>query len=177
MDLEAWRENNVEDMFLQYIRENQGDITFVDQGVQNGVLSKIKRSGILHPKYNCMTVFFAFDYKNLIKLRKPPIPGDSAMYKEAVENPAIVHFQSCFRMSIRPWVIGCKHPYAKKYLEYKAKSPWKDEPMKPDDRTVPQKLLSFGTSIIPEGLMVSCISFVHTKIYPLARNIKQRMNK
>ena len=78
VDLDAWRKNNVEDMFLRYIRENQGDITFVDQGVQNGVLSKLGRSGILPPKYNCMTVFFAFDYKNLIKLRKPPVPGDPA---------------------------------------------------------------------------------------------------
>ena len=72
VDLEAWRKNNVEEMFLQYIRTNQGDITFVDQGVQNGVLSKLGRSGLLHPKYNCMTIFFAFNYKNLIKLRKPP---------------------------------------------------------------------------------------------------------
>ena len=177
VDLDAWRKNNVEDMFLRYIRENQGDITFVDQGVQNGVLSKLGRSGILHPKYNCMTVFFAFDYKNLIKLRKPPVPGDPAQYREAVENPAIVHFQSCFRMSIFPWVAGCKHPYAKTYLAYKAKSPWKDAPMKPDDRTAPQKVLSAVTSAMPEGLMVDCISFVHTKIYPLARNLKQRMNK
>lgn len=177
IDLEAWRKNKVEDMFLQYIRENQGDITFVDQGVQNGVLSKLGRSGILHPKYNCMTVFFAFDYKNLIKLRKPPVPGDSMQYQEAVKNPAIVHFQSCFRMSIRPWVVGCKHPYAKTYLEYKAKSPWKETPMMPDDRTVPQKMLSVVTSIMPESLMVSSISFVHTKIYPLARNLKQRINK
>ena len=177
IDLEAWRKNKVEDMFLQYIRENQGDITFVDQGVQNGVLSKLGRSGILHPKYNCMTVFFAFDYKNLIKLRKPPVPGDSMQYQEAVKNPAIVHFQSCFRMSIRPWVVGCKHPYAKTYLEYKAKSPWKETPMMPDDQTVPQKMLSVVTSIMPESLMVSSISFVHTKIYPLARNLKQRINK
>ena len=164
-------------MFLQYIRDNQGDITFVDQGVQNGVLSRIKRSGILHPKYNCMTVFFAFNYENLIKLRKPPVPGNPEQYREAVENPAIVHFQSCFRMSIRPWVVGSKHPYTKKYLEYKAKSPWRDTPMMADDRTVPQKLLSFGTSIMPENLMVSCISVVHTKIYPLARNLKQALKK
>ena len=79
-------------------------------------------------------------------------------------------------MSIRPWVVGCKHPYAKIYLEYKAKSPWKDEPMKADDRTVPQKLLSFGASVVPEGLMVPCISFVHTKVYPLVRNIKQAIH-
>lgn len=80
-------------------------------------------------------------------------------------------------MSIRPWVEGCKHPYAKTYLAYKAKSPWKDTPMKPDDRTAPQKVLSAVTSAMPERLMVDCISFVHTKIYPLARNLKQRMNR
>ena len=49
--------------------------------------------------------------------------------------------------------------------------------MKPDDRTAPQNLLSAVTSAMPEVLMVDCISFVHTKIYPLARNLKQRMNK
>lgn len=177
VNLEAWRQNNVEEMFLQYIRDNQGDITFVDQGVQNGVLSKLGRSGLLHPKYNCMTVFFAFDYRNLIKLRKPPIPGDPVQYQEAVSNPAIVHFQSCFRMSIRPWVEGCKHPYARTYLAYKAKSPWKDTPMRPDDRTIPQKILSFVTSIMPESLMVGCISVVHAQIYPLIRNLKQTIEK
>ena len=150
IDLEAWRKNNVEKMFLDFI---------------------------LHPKYNCMTVFFAFNYKNLMKLRKPPVPGDQKEYEEAVKDPAIVHFQSCFRMSIRPWVKGCKHPYAKTYLEYKKRSPWKDTPMHKDDRTFPQKMLSFGTSIMPEGLMVSCISVVHTKIYPFFRNLKQKSNQ
>lgn len=177
MDLKAWRDNNVEALFLQYIHDNQGDITFVDQGVQNGVLSKLEKNGILHTKYNCMTVFFAFNYENLIKLRKPPVARKKEEYNAAVDNPAIVHFQSCFRMSIRPWVKGCKHPYAKKYLEYKNKSPWKDEPMFKDDRTMPQKILSFGTSIMPEGLMVNCVSFIHTKLYPLARNIKQTIKK
>lgn len=177
MDLNAWRENKVETMFLQYIHDNQGDITFVDQGVQNGVLSKIGKNGIIHTKYNCMTVFFAFNYHNLIKLRKPPVARSEKEYEEAVKNPVIVHFQSCFRMSIRPWVKGCKHPYAQKYLEYKNKSPWKDEPMFEDDRTVPQKILSAGTSVMPEGLMVNCVSFIHTKIYPLARNLKQRLKK
>lgn len=174
MDLEAWRKNNVEKMFLDFIHEYNGDITYVDQGVQNGVLSKLGRSGILHTKYNCMTVFFAFNYENLMKLRKPPIPRDKKEYEEAVENPAIVHFQSCFRMSIRPWVVGCKHPYAKTYLDFKSKTPWKDTPMKEDDRTVPQKILSFVTSVMPEGLMVSTISFIHTKIYPMYRNLKKK---
>ena len=177
INIKAMRDNQVEDLFLKYIRENQGDITFVDQGVQNGVISRLNKSGLLHPKYNCLTVFFCFNYSNLVKLRKPPIPGEEAEYREAVAHPAIVHFQSCFRSGLRPWCKGCTHPFAKKYLEFKKKSPWKDTPMRPDDRTMPQKMLNWGTSIMPENLMVSSISVVHTKIYPLARNIKQRLKK
>lgn len=177
MDLKAWRENDVERQFLQFIHDNQGDITYVDQGVQNGVLSRQNRTGLLHPKYNCLTIFFAFDYENLIKLRRPPVPGDPAEYKEAVENPAIIHFQSCFKMSIRPWVEGCKHPFASAFLEYKEKSPWKDAPLREDDRTVPQKILSGVTNVMPERMTVDLVSFLHTKVYPLARNIKQAMNK
>lgn len=177
IDVEAWRAHNVEQMFLQFIRDNQGDITFVDQGVQNGVLSKLGRSGLLHPKYNCLTVFFDFDYESLIKLRQPPVPADPAQYREAVSNPAIVHFQSCFRSGLRPWVAGCKHPYAKNYLEFKSRSPWADMLLRPDDRTIPQKMLNFGAGILPEKLMVNCVSFLHTKVYPLARNIRQTINK
>lgn len=177
IDVDAMRDNHVEKMFLEYIRDSQGDITFVDQGVQNGVIAKLQKSGLLHPKYNCLTVFFCFDYNNLIKLRQPPVPGNPSEYAEAVQKPAIVHFQSCFRSGLRPWSKGCTHPFAKKYLEYKVKSPWKDEPMRPDDRTVPQKILNAVTSVMPEGIMVAGVSVIHTKIYPLARNLKQRLKK
>lgn len=124
-----------------------------------------------------MTILFAFDYDDLIRFRKPTVPIAPVEFKEAVEYPVIVHFQSCFKMSIRPWVKGCKHPYAAAYLEYKKKSPWKDEPMKPDDRTLPQKLLSFVSSVLPQKIMIETVSFIHTKIYPFARRLKQRNNK
>lgn len=177
MDLDAWRKNNVEDMFLRYIRENQGDITFVDQGVQNGVLSKLGRSGILHPKYNCMTVFFAFDYKNLIKLRKPPVPGDPTQYPGSGGESGDCPLPVVLSHEHPPVGGGLQAPVRQDVSGIQGEKPWKDTPMKPDDRTVPQKVLSAVTSAMPEGLMVDCISFVHTKIYPLARNLKQRMNK
>lgn len=174
IDVEAWRKHKVEQMFLQFIHDNRGDITFVDQGVQNGVLSKLNKSGLLHPRYNCLTVFFDFDYENLMKLRCPPVPGDARQYKEATENPAIVHFQSCFRSGLRPWVKGCRHPFAPAYLAYKAKSPWKDVPMRPDDRTVPQKVLNLVARMMPEKLMVFGVSVLHTKVYPMICDLKQK---
>ena len=173
IDLKAWRENNVETMFLDFIRAHRGDITFVDQGVQNGVLSGINRSGLLHPKYNCLTIFFAFSYQNLIRLRQPPVPMDEHEYRQAVGSPAIVHFQSCFRLGLRPWTKGCKHPYTDVYLHYKRRTPWKDEPLRPDDRTFAQKALNLLAISMPETWMVSVISVLHTKLYPLMRDIKQ----
>lgn len=175
MDLKAWREEKVEEKLLQFIRECSGDITFVDQGVQNGVISKLGKSGLLPPKYNSITIYYDFTYENILKLRKPPVHGNAEDYKEARENPAIVHFQSCFRSGVRPWTKGCKHPLTGTYLAYKAKTPWKDEPFRPDDRTIPQKLLKFGTDLLPENLMVDLVSIVHAKIYPMARNLKQKL--
>lgn len=174
IDLSAWRKNKVEEQFIQFIQNQNGDITYVDQGVQNGVLSRQKRSGALHPKYNCLTVFFDFMYADLIKLRKPPVPGDPAIYKEAIEYPIIVHFQSCFRSGTRPWNPGNKHPYTKAFLEYKAKSPWKNEPLRKDDRTITQKMLTFAARLMPERTMVALISFMHTQLYPAIRGIKTK---
>lgn len=40
IDLKSWREMNVEKDFLDFIIAHNGDITYVDQGVLNGVLAK-----------------------------------------------------------------------------------------------------------------------------------------
>lgn len=177
IDIDAWKKNNVEDMFIKFIHDYEGDITYVDQGVQNGVLSKMKRSGILHTKYNVLTIFFDFNYKNLIKLRRPPHPVSEEEYNEATTTPAIVHFQSCFKSGKRPWVKGCKHPFVKDYLAYKAMSPWKDEPFRKDDRTFPQKVINVIANILPQHFMVWSISILHRKVYPFFRNIKKSLKK
>lgn len=171
IDLGAWRRNNVEKMCADFIRKYGGNVTYVDQGVQNGVLSGIGKSGLLHPKYNCLTVFFAFGYEDLMALRKPPIAMDRGKYEEAVRSPAVVHFQSCFRIGKRPWVNGSTHPYAPEYRMYEWRSPWRDEPPMPDDRTIPQKVLGAVTDILPEKFMIRSVSFAHTKIYPAARSL------
>ncbi len=174
IDLAAWRREGVEQLFIDYIRDNQGDITYVDQGVQNGVCAARGKSGLLPPRYNALTVFFDFSYENLMKLRKPPVPMTREAHQEAVTHPAIVHFQSCFKSGVRPWVKGCKHPMTERFLAYKAKSPWADAPFRKDDRTTPQKVLNFVANAMPQRLMVSCVSFVHTKVYPMLRALKKK---
>ena len=174
IDLQAWRENGVEKMCADFIRERGGDITYVDQGVQNGVLSGLGKTGCLPPKYNALTILFAFDYDSLMKLRRPPVPMGREEYREAVNSPYIVHFQSCFKMGKRPWMKGCTHPFASEYRLYKDSSPWREDPYMPDDRTLPQKALGAAAGTIPETMMIGFISFLHAKVYPTARQIKQR---
>ena len=71
IDLKSWREMNVEKEFLDFIIAHNGDITYVDQGVLNGVLAKKGLVKVVHTKYDAMTVFFDFNFKDLMKVRKP----------------------------------------------------------------------------------------------------------
>jgi lipopolysaccharide biosynthesis glycosyltransferase len=51
----------------------------------------------------------------------------NAAEKEAISNPAIIHFAG--PGPIKPWNAQCKHPLKEKYLEAKAKTPWAETPL------------------------------------------------
>lgn len=173
LDLKRWRELNVEKDFLEYIVQNNGDITYVDQGVLNGVLSKKGLVKVIHTKYNAMTVFFDFNYKNLLKVRRPEHHLSYQEYKEAVSDPYIVHFTSCFLSGTRPWNEKNNHPFQKEYLFYKSISPWPDMKQLPDNRKIGKKMMTKICNVLPKPIMIAGISLIHSKIYPMFRNIKK----
>lgn len=173
LDLKRWRELNVEKDFLEYIVQNNGDITYVDQGVLNGVLSKKGLVKVIHTKYNAMTVFFDFNYKNLLKVRRPEHHLSYQEYKEAVSDPYIVHFTSCFLSGTRPWNEKNNHPFQKEYLFYKSISPWSDMKQLPDNRKIGKKMMTKICNVLPKPIMIAGISLIHSKIYPMFRNIKK----
>lgn len=96
IDLKSWREMNVEKEFLDFIIAHNGDITYVDQGVLNGVLAKKGLVKVVHTKYDAMTVFFDFNFKDLMKVRKPEHHLSEQEYSETVTDPYIIHYTSCF---------------------------------------------------------------------------------
>lgn len=172
IDLAGWRKLNVEKDFLEFIIQHNGDITFVDQGVLNGVLAKKDLVKVIHTKYNVMTVFFDFNFKDLMKIRKPKYHLSEQEYNEAVTDPYIVHFTACFMSGTRPWNEKNNHPFVGDYLRYKAMSPWKDFPQIPDDRKFSKKLMTKVCNIIPKSIMIAIISLVHSKLYPMLRSLK-----
>lgn len=175
IDLKQWRERNVEKAFVDYIVSCNGNITYVDQGVFNGVLGGSGLVREIHPKYNALTIFFCFSYDELMRLRKPQRAMSWLMFDEAVKDPCILHFQSCFMSRGRPWNPGNDHPFLQEYLRCKERSPWKDMPLYPDN----QKLLKIWMTRVlrrmPRGLMIAVMSVLHTKVYPLVRVYKGKL--
>ena len=165
---------NVEKEFLDFIIAHNGDITYVDQGVLNGVLAKKGLVKVVHTKYDAMTVFFDFNFKDLMKVRKPEHHLSEQEYSETVTDPYIIHYTSCFLSGTRPWNENNNHPFVGDYLKYKAMSPWKDFPQYPDDRKKSKKLMTSVCNAMPKGMMISVISLVHSKLYPMARALKQK---
>ena len=139
IDLNKWRENNVENQFINFINRNKGKVFHHDQGTINPVLSK--RTLIIHPKYNAMTVMFTMKYKNILKYYEMNEYYSEKMLNEAINEPVFIHFTPAFVN--RPWVKGCNHPLGKKYIEYLKMSPWKKNELIKDNRKIIEKAIAF----------------------------------
>ena len=123
VDLKKWKETNVEVRLMEFIRMKKGKIQQGDQGALNAILSH--DTYCFEPRFNSVTIFYDFSYKEMLVYRKPPMYYSEEKIREAVENPVIVHFTTSF-LSRRPWVKECTHRYAGEWMKYKRMSPWKN---------------------------------------------------
>ena len=171
VNLKYWRENNVERAFLEFIKSQGGYVPFPDEGVLNAVFDgKIK---LLPLRYNAITQIYAFDYKELCRakgLKRFYSPEEVASAKAA---PVMVHYTSNFYMPVRPWMKDCEHPYAQKYLEYKAMTPWADAPLWDDPRTGIQKLYTKFCHAVPKAIAVESARFISLYITPAMHKYKR----
>lgn len=166
ISLRNWRKENLFMQFTDFINRYNGNTPYVDQGVINGVISrKIKPIDV---KYNCYTVLFDFSYEDMLKYRKPSKYYSEQEVLEAKKNPVIVHFTTSF-LSFRPWVEGCKHPYAADWIKYKMMSPWADVPMRKDNSSVKKKLAVKIYSMLPKKIAVNLAGLLHAEIVPRIR--------
>ena len=70
IDLDKWKENNIEDCLLTFIAKRNGIIQQGDQGALNHVLSH--DTYCFEPRFNSVTIFYDFSYKEMLIYRKPP---------------------------------------------------------------------------------------------------------
>ena len=126
IDMKKWKEKNIEKKLLSFIKRHKGVIQQGDQGALNAVLSR--DTYCFHPRFNSVTIFYDFTYEEMLAYRKPVDFYSKKEVKQAVEHPVIIHYTTSFT-SARPWIEGSRHPYKGKWLYYKARSPWADDPL------------------------------------------------
>ncbi|EPI00894.1 MULTISPECIES: glycosyltransferase family 8 protein [unclassified Enterococcus] len=109
VDLKKWREQNITQKTIQYLRTNGDRIIYHDQDALNAVLYENWKS--VHPKWNMQSSL-------IFNKHKAPNETYERLYKEGNEAPAIVHFTG----HDKPWNTLEYHPYKEIYLEELSKS-------------------------------------------------------
>lgn len=172
VDLKKWKEQNIERKLLEFISEKKGNIQQGDQGALNAVLSN--NTYCFEPCFNSVSIYFDFSYDELLVYRKPPVFYNRDQIKKAVNEPSIVHFTTSF-LSKRPWVYGCHHMYARKWVKYKNISPWKDTPLWKDTRHKIYKLACFIAGHMPRKVMCGLFGILQAYIRPGINYIKNNL--
>ncbi len=162
VDLKKWRDNKIEERITDVIHRQNGNVFFFEQTVINYVCRG--RIYSLPPKYNVYTLFYAFDYKNLIRWRKP-----TRFYKEeeiiaAKDKPYIIHFTRNFYMLSRPWMENCDHPVRNEYIRYKQLTPW-ESPEK-NEITVKKRFRYGLFHMIPKCILCKAAGFLYNFVRP-----------
>ena len=163
VDMKKWRAQNVEQEIISTIRAHNGNIFFFEQTLMNYCCrGKILR---LHPDYNAYTLFYAFEYDNLIAWRHPTVFYSKEEVCQAVERPRIVHFTRNFYMKSHPWKEGSEHPLTGEYRKYMAMTPWAN-PWK-DSRTPKQERRYKLWHMIPQSMLCRGANVLYNYIRPM----------
>lgn len=177
IDLEAWRRNDVENKFVDFINEYHGDITYMDQGVLNGVFQPLEKVKLLPISYNAQTVCYDLGYDGLQACRKPVWAYTREEFEKGITDPTVVHFTTCFMSGTRPWFKVDHHPYRKEFLKYRSLTAWRDAPLWDDKTPSKKKLMTKISQILPKPITYGIIHVAHVWAYPIARNIKTKLKK
>ncbi len=172
IDLEAWKENDVETKFIEFINRYNGDITYMDQGVLNGVFQPLKKVKLLPIEYNAQTACYDLGYEGLQACRNPVWAYSKEEFNKGIEEPVVVHFTTCFMSGSRPWMKKNSHPYREEFLRYRSLTAWKDEPLWEDTTKFMKKVMTLICRLLPKKLTFAIIRVVHEHIYPMIRNLK-----
>ena len=114
MNITEWREKNLTQIILTFIKLQHSNLTFWDQDALNAILSSQWKP--LPPKWNQQSAIFELPRKKLIE-----VYGEKEL-NEALSDPCIIHYTG----SSKPWDFLNLHPFKKEYFKYLKKTIWKD---------------------------------------------------
>lgn len=127
INLNAWRMDNLENKFINFIKKYHGEVPHHDQGIINGVCKE--KILIISPRYNFMSQFYLHTAKQIKQLFNIKKYYTQSEIDDSKNNPIIIHYITKFFG--KPWEKGCTHPYLDKYNYYLTESGFYQEPKLP----------------------------------------------
>ena len=113
VDLKKWRDGGYSKKVIDYLYENDGMLSLMDQDALNYVL---KDKWIKLPlKFNRQKILYEMKGKDMGITEE--------LRKELINKPVIIHYTG----PIKPWHFRYVFPDKKKYLKYIRKTKWKNE--------------------------------------------------
>ncbi len=179
LNLDEVRAGDYEKKFTDYITKYGSSLAYLDQDVLNGVVEQDKIVK-LPMRYNVLSIYYYATYEQIRQIRRSKTAFYSKEeYEQAVKNPGLVHFTTCFLDGLRPWIKGNQHPYLQQFLEYKGMSPWKDVPLQEDKRSGLVKLRTAVIRKAPRFALCEVASILHGVIIPEKnyRRMKQKVKE
>lgn len=146
INLKLWRKDALEQQFLNFINDYNGNVIHHDQGVINGVCHQ--KCKIVDISNNLMTIYYLMSRKSIIKYFeiKEDIYSQEEIEK-AMKKPVYVHYTPSF--TSRPWVKGCKHPLKGEYWKYLSISPWNEFEGEKDRDKIYIKIINWSYRNLP----------------------------
>lgn len=163
IDLQAWKAHDIERNIEKVVVKFRGKVPYADQGIVNLALHGLIKC--VHPRYNCFTVYTAFDFNDLLEFRQPSACPSSTEIAEAKNDATIAHFVTLFCMS-RPWNKNSNGPYFDEWKEYKSKTPWASSPYREFKQSLNRTICAKMYEILPRSVSLTILGFFHSRLRP-----------
>lgn len=163
-NLKKWREDGLTEKITEVLNSNQHMFFYDVQDIINYTVEGGVK--VLPPKFNCTTAVFLFDYKNMIRYRRPSTKCTKEEYEEGRENPVIVHFTKNQIIQPRPWVEECYHPYKDYYMEVRRQTVMADVPLWEYKPGKLNKFANFLYMKVSKTATALLLGIVHAYLYP-----------
>ncbi len=172
-DLDKWRNYEIGDKVVEYVKLFNGYMYFVEQTALNGALQD--NIYILHPRYNVYTIEQVLNRKERFLLRRNIRGYKEEDIQDAVRRPVIIHMTRFFLVTNRPWQENTNHPMKAEFLKYKAVTPWKDDPEFKDMRSKRERIIQKTINVLPKKIVLLVASFLYNevRIWSLKVNLKK----
>lgn len=165
LNLKKWREDRISEKITKIIEKGDCKFFYEVQDELNVLMEgQIK---VLPPRFNCTTAIFLFDYKNMLRYRRPSTVCSKEDFEDAKRKPFVVHFTKNQIIQPRPWIEECMHPYKKYYEDAKAETVLKNEKLWPADRKAANNIAYFFYSRVSKSLVAGLLGGIHSYLYPM----------